>query len=187
MLNVLYMKGLKLLQDSLLRITISTSHILFERTELFLRKYYVQAQTKLYITVIFIIDMLISCSKIPISRLFEKIVSRQSSTTSNLSKASSLDVFDDPFAVQNICLCPYGRIMTIVCQSHFLVVFKFSLTENVIETTVRNSWVNMMRCAIWYHLYIFKNVKNTHGGVLHLVLSCRLSPLLKVTLLHGCF
>ena len=83
--------------------------------------------------------MLISCSKIPISRLFEKIVSRQSSTTSNLSKASSLDVFDDPFAVQNICLCPYGRIMTIVCQSHFLVVFKFSLTENVIETTVRNS------------------------------------------------
>ena len=33
-----------------------------------------------------------------------------------------------------------------------------------------------MRCAIWYHLYNFKNVKNTHGGVL-----------LKVTLLHGCF
>ena len=23
-----------------------------------------------------------------------------------------------------------------------------------------------MRCAIWYHLYNFKNVKNTHGGVL---------------------
>ena len=32
-----------------------------------------------------------------------------------------------------------------------------------------------MRCAIWYHLYNLKNVKNTHGGVL-------LS--LKVTLLH---
>ena len=26
-----------------------------------------------------------------------------------------------------------------------------------------------MRCAIWYHLYNFKNVKNTHGGVLILV------------------
>ena len=24
----------------------------------------------------------------------------------------------------------------------------------------------VMRCAIWYHLYNFKNVKNTHGGVL---------------------
>ena len=24
----------------------------------------------------------------------------------------------------------------------------------------------VMRCAIWYHLYNFKNLKNTHGGVL---------------------
>ena len=37
----------------------------------------------------------------------------------------------------------------------------------------------VMRCAIWYHLDILKNVKNTHGGVLILVL--------KLTLLHGCF
>ena len=26
-----------------------------------------------------------------------------------------------------------------------------------------------MRCAIWYHIYNFKNVKNTHRGVLILV------------------
>ena len=26
-----------------------------------------------------------------------------------------------------------------------------------------------MRCAIWYHLYNLKNVKNPHGGVLPLV------------------
>ena len=26
-----------------------------------------------------------------------------------------------------------------------------------------------MRCGIWYHLYILKNMKNTHGGVLLLV------------------
>ena len=26
-----------------------------------------------------------------------------------------------------------------------------------------------MQCAIWYHLYNLKNVKNTHGGVLLLV------------------
>ena len=40
-------------------------------------------------------------------------------------------------------------------------------------------------CAIWYHSYNVKNaknVKNTHGGVLLLVLL-----LLKVTLPHGCF
>ena len=30
-----------------------------------------------------------------------------------------------------------------------------------------------MFCAIWYHLYNFKNVKNTHGGVLLLVKSSK--------------
>ena len=30
-----------------------------------------------------------------------------------------------------------------------------------------NSFV--VRCAIWYHCYNFKNVKNTHGGVFLLV------------------
>ena len=25
---------------------------------------------------------------------------------------------------------------------------------------------DVVRCAIWYHLYYLKNVKNTHGGVL---------------------
>ena len=28
---------------------------------------------------------------------------------------------------------------------------------------------NVMRCAIWYHLYNLKNVSSTHGGVLILV------------------
>ena len=43
-----------------------------------------------------------------------------------------------------------------------------------------------MLCAIWYHLYNLKNVKNTHGGPLLLV---KLQPatLLNVTLLHGWF
>ena len=27
----------------------------------------------------------------------------------------------------------------------------------------------MVRCAIWYHLYNLKNVKNAHGGVLILI------------------
>ena len=42
----------------------------------------------------------------------------------------------------------------------------------------------MMLCAIWYHLYNLKNVKNIHGGVLLLV---RPATLLKVTLLYECF
>ena len=29
--------------------------------------------------------------------------------------------------------------------------------------------LSVMLCAIWYHLYNLKNVKNTHGGVLLLV------------------
>ena len=37
----------------------------------------------------------------------------------------------------------------------------------------------MVRCAIWYYSYNLKNVKNTHGRVLLLVL--------KVTFLYGCF
>ena len=27
-------------------------------------------------------------------------------------------------------------------------------------------FTNVMRCAIWYHLYNLKNVRNTHGGML---------------------
>ena len=35
--------------------------------------------------------------------------------------------------------------------------------------TCKNKYLYVMHCAIWYHLYNFKNVKNTHGGVLILV------------------
>ena len=44
-------------------------------------------------------------------------------------------------------------------------------------------------CAIWYHLYNLKKVKNSHVGVLLLVKLQALKPetLLKVTLLHECF
>ena len=47
------------------------------------------------------------------------------------------------------------------------------------------AFLHVMRCAIWYHLYNLKNVKNIHGGVLILVKlqasACSL------TLLHGFF
>ena len=47
----------------------------------------------------------------------------------------------------------------------------------------------VMRCAICYHLYNLKNVKNTHKGVLILIKlqaeACNF--ILKLTLLYGCF
>ena len=40
----------------------------------------------------------------------------------------------------------------------------------------------MVRCAIWYHLYKLKNVKNTHGGVLllEIYISARITFFLKI-------
>lgn len=70
------------------------------------------------------------------ARLFERHISRQSSTTSNVSKASSVEHFDDPFAVQHISFCPYGRVLTVACQSYFVAVFTFSTKDDIIETPV---------------------------------------------------
>ena len=41
-------------------------------------------------------------------------------------------------------------------------IFFARLPGRIIQSVV-------MFCAIWYHLYNLKNVKNTHGGVLLLV------------------
>ena len=49
---------------------------------------------------------------------------------------------------------------------------KFSTKFNVKDKTKKDHHQDltyMMRCAIWCRLYNFKNVKNTHGGVLILV------------------
>ena len=47
----------------------------------------------------------------------------------------------------------------------------FFLTWNIFKEMLRLACIRkyVMHCAIWYHLYNFKNVKNTHGGVLLLV------------------
>ena len=39
----------------------------------------------------------------------------------------------------------------------------------MISFNLGNIHTYVMRCAIWYHLCNFKNVKNTHEGVLVLV------------------
>ena len=45
-------------------------------------------------------------------------------------------------------------------------------------------YTNVVRCAIWYHSYNLKNVKNTYGGVLLLV---KPATLLKVHSSMGVF
>ena len=65
----------------------------------------------------------------------------------------------------------------------FISVFSISMTVPLIKVTLLHGcfftffklykWYNIaqsvtdvMCCAVWYHLYNFKKVKNTHGGVL---------------------
>ena len=81
-------------------------------------------------------DMLIPCHKVPVARLFERSMTRQSSTNSNLSKTSSVEHFDDPFAIQNLCFCPYSRLLSVVTSSYVVITFSFSNKENVIEAPV---------------------------------------------------
>ena len=47
--------------------------------------------------------------------------------------------------------------------------------------TVIQVKIYVLCCAIWYHLYNFKNVRNTHGRVLLLV------NFIKSNTPHGCF
>ena len=68
------------------------------------------------------------------------------------------------------------------CLESVINLRKLILSFRVIQHTKFYSWsellllfkfylfVHVMRCAIWYHLYNFKNVKSLHGGVLLLVL-----------------
>ena len=67
------------------------------------------------------------------------------------------------------------------------IMLEFFMIRNI--TTKVKKYIEkvekyVMFCAIWYHLYNLKNIKNTNGGVLLLV---RLQALLQITLLHGCF
>ena len=48
-----------------------------------------------------------------------------------------------------------------------LNIFPFFSPKRIYEYTY--VFIYVLRCAIWYHLYNLKNVKNTHEGVLRLV------------------
>ena len=66
----------------------------------------------------------------------------------------------------------YIKINDNINNNSFLHLIHLSFASNDLSAmclyyTYQDSYV--MRCAIWYHLYNLKNVKNTHGGVLILV------------------
>ena len=62
-----------------------------------------------------------------------------------------------------------SRSVTNYVESHLFALIAQLISKCLwsgwMELVVRG-WRNVMRCAIWYHLY---NVENTHGGVLILV------------------
>ena len=60
------------------------------------------------------------------------------------------------------------------------ILWLVALMEKHAHKSTKQKWnlFFMIFCTIWYHLHNFKNVKSIYGGVL---------PLVKVTLLHGCF
>ena len=80
------------------------------------------------------------------------------------------------------------KLSTLALQFFFLLTFwifwVFSYITSILDLTEVISILNfslflqkdcrqyVMRCMIWYHLYNFKNVKNTHGGVLLLLKAC---------------
>ena len=52
----------------------------------------------------------------------------------------------------------------------FLIRYRLKLFDNSFSNSYTKFIIlNVMRCAIWYHLYNLKDVKNIHGGVLILV------------------
>ena len=54
-----------------------------------------------------------------------------------------------------------------ISQYNNIAVFGFWLVSEV--TQIYETFTHVMLCAIWYHLYNFKNAKNIQGGVLLLV------------------
>ena len=50
-----------------------------------------------------------------------------------------------------------------------IAIFKKHFAWDNWAIFTRNTQNYMWLCAIWYHLYNFKNVKNTHGGIKLLV------------------
>ena len=64
-----------------------------------------------------------------------------------------------------------SSIYQVKCQNHTSAFDIFKEKKDYVVGSVTPQFLSwyVMRCAIWYHLYNLKNVKNTYGGVLILL------------------
>ena len=68
--------------------------------------------------------------------------------------------FFNSFSIEQRMWLLLKYIIIFPLTSSFFQPFKIKFLANVYGCSY------VVRCAIWYHLYNLKNVKNTHGGVL---------------------
>ena len=64
-------------------------------------------------------------------------------------------------------MCIDNNELKLFDQRRFSNNFIIFLSDNIVTNQKSKTYVIL--CTIWYHFYNFKNVKNTHGGVLLLV------------------
>ena len=69
-----------------------------------------------------------------------------------------------------ICACAYQGVRNVRFSENLacFVFLKHPFWDSPFCLITNNMYITV-RCAIWYQLYSFKNVKSTHGGVLLLV------------------
>ena len=67
--------------------------------------------------------------------------------------------------MQNISITDLSMIV----HKSLSYAFDAILVSHVCNLFLAESQTYVVRCAIWYHLYNLKNVKNTYGGVSILV------------------
>ena len=79
---------------------------------------------------------------------------------------NDVEVYMYLFVSIYIYICIYIYIYIYILH----MVLKISIYLSIIlHMVLKISMTYVVRCAIWYHLYNLKNVKNTHRGVLLLV------------------
>ena len=69
-------------------------------------------------------------------------------------------------AFRSLLVVSGGKIEYFLFSVQWQEIKNFCLDHHEMYIIVFLNHKYVLRCAIWYHSYNFKNVKNTHGGVL---------------------
>ena len=71
-----------------------------------------------------------------VSDLYEKIVTRSDSISSEISKGSNDLLNEEPFAIQHINLCTRSRVLAVGTLSNSVIVYRFRTKETAGEIAV---------------------------------------------------